>query len=427
MTTVSGPPVSASFSETPETALTFGANGGESAHAIEQTIDGDGDGDGGVSVDVHVRPWVEALLVGGLTPLLLLLSWALRKVVPLDPAEYAVGFLMFHAAFVINDPHFAVTYLLFYEDVRDRALGRAFPPRLRAGYWLAGFVLPLAMVGWAGWSIAHRNALALGQLLQLMFFLVGLHYVKQGFGLFTLLAQRRGIRLLPRERWAVLAHCYAGWIYAYANPADPGTQVEEKGLVSMSWAHSPGLERLALGVLLATCVPLVGVLVARKFRERTAEQGPLLVPLLALLCSVWAWSIYSGYDPLVRYMIPALHSVQYLYIVWLLKHTEGRRREIAPHFERSAQARVGLLVVSSLALGFVLFHGAPTVLDDLFVDRKMRASDLGPTPYFAALYAIVNLHHYFMDGVLWRRENPKMGYLRHERPPAVTTTARTAN
>ena len=28
------------------------------------------------------------------------------------------------------------------------------------------------------------------------------------------------------------------------------------------------------------------------------------------------------------------------------------------------------------------------------------------TPYFAAIYVVVNLHHYLMDMVLWRRENP---------------------
>jgi hypothetical protein len=37
---------------------------------------------------------------------------------------------------------------------------------------------------------------------------------------------------------------------------------------------------------------------------------------------------------------------------------------------------------------------------------------LGATPYFAALYAFVNLHHYFMDFVIWRRDNPETQYLR---------------
>jgi hypothetical protein len=35
----------------------------------------------------------------------------------------------------------------------------------------------------------------------------------------------------------------------------------------------------------------------------------------------------------------------------------------------------------------------------------------GPTPYLAAIGCFVNIHHYFMDAVLWRRENPVLRVL----------------
>jgi hypothetical protein len=355
------------------------------------------------------KAWLrEFLLVGGLTPLLFPLSWIFRRVVGLDDAELAVGFTMFYAAHVINDPHFSVTYLLFYEDAGGRALGGAFPPRQRARYLLAGFVVPAALVAWVGAALAAHSAARLGLMVQLMYLLVGWHYVKQGFGVMTVLSARRGVRFKPRERLAILAHCYAGWAYAWASPADPGSSLEEKGVVYTSLAHGAALERFTHVVFLATVVPLVWVLVQKRRREGPL---PIVTPLTGLLCSIWAWSIYSSIDPLVRYMIPALHSVQYLYFVWLLKGPEAREREGPPWFDVSAKVRLGILAVSALALGFVLFHGAPTVLDDLLVPRRMRFTDLGPTPYFAALYTIVNIHHYFMDYVLWRRENPSTRYL----------------
>ena len=43
---------------------------------------------------------------------------------------------------------------------------------------------------------------------------------------------------------------------------------------------------------------------------------------------------------------------------------------------------------------------------------------LGETPYFAAIFVIVNIHHYFMDHVIWRRDNPDTRYLRDPEPPA---------
>lgn len=355
----------------------------------------------------------EILLVGGLTPILFPVSWLLRRALGLDMAELAVGFTMFHAAHVINDPHFSVTYLMFYEDARARAFGQAFAPAQRLRYVVAGFVVPIGLAAWAIGALAAKSAVALGWMIQLMFLLVGWHYVKQGFGVMTVLAARRGVTFRPRERLAILAHCFAGWAYAWAEPADPGTEVEEKGVVYRTLAHPLWLERATRVVCWATLLAMAVVLVQKWRRE---GRLPLLTPLTALLCSIWSWSIYSGVDPLVRYVVPALHSVQYLYFVRLLKGNEAREREQAPWFETSAKARLGILAASALGLGWILFHGAPEALDGALVPRRERWTSLGPTPYFAAIYAFVNIHHYFMDTVIWRRENPRTRYLR---PPST--------
>jgi hypothetical protein len=357
---------------------------------------------------VRVRPVVEFLLVGGATPLLFVASWVLQRTIGLSSADLAVGFLFFYGAHVINDPHFSVTYLLFYEDARARMLGRDLPPLQRARYVIAGLLVPAGLVAWAGTALASRSAYSLGLLIQTMFLLVGWHYVKQGFGVMTVLSARRGVRFSARERLAILAHCYAGWAYAWASPYDPGKEVEEKGVVYTTIAHPHGLERLTFLVLLASAAWLLVVLVQKWRRE---GRLPILTPLTALLSSVWIWSIYSSVDPLVVYAIPALHSAQYLYFVWLMKGNEAREREGPPWFERSASTRLVLLAAGALGLGWVLFHGAPSALDDFLVPRRSRFTDLGATPYFAALFAVVNIHHYFMDWVLWRRDNPRTAYL----------------
>ena len=357
---------------------------------------------------VQARPVVEFLLVGGATPLLFAVSWLLRRTIGLDSADLAVGFLFFYGAHIINDPHFAVTYLLFYGDARARVLGRETPALQRARYLVAGLLVPVALVAWAGTALAARSAHSLGLLIQAMFLLVGWHYVKQGFGVMTVLAARRGVRFQPRERLAILSHCYAGWAYAWASPYDPGKEVEEKGVVYTTIAHPVGLERLTHVVFLATAVWLLVVLADKWRRER---RLPVVTPLVAMLCSVWVWSVYSSIDPLVVYAIPALHSIQYLYFVWLLKGNEAREREGPPWFERSARVRMGILAVSALGLGWVLFHGAPSALDDFLVPRRSRFTDLGATPWFAAIFTVVNIHHFFMDWVIWRRDNPVTRYL----------------
>lgn len=355
---------------------------------------------------------IEFLLLGGATLVLFPLAWLFRKGAGLDPALDAVDFWAFHAALVINNPHFAVTYLLFYKDAKSRAFGRAFSPTQRVRYLIAGVLVPLGLIAWAGGAISAGSAQAMGLMIQLMFLLVGWHYVKQGFGILTVFSARRGFFFHPSERKAILAHCFAGWAYAWASPADPGRDLMEKGVIYKSIAHPPGLERITQIIFFLSTLALLWVLFRR---WRTERLLPPLAPLLVFLTTIWLWTVYSTIDPLMVYLIPALHSIQYLYVVWLLKRNEARAAEGPPHFGKPVALRLGILAASAVGLGWLLFRGAPSFLDSALVMTKSAFESrggLGDTPYFAAIFVFVNIHHYFMDHVIWRRENPDTNYLR---------------
>ena len=62
------------------------------------------------------------MALGGGTLVLFPLVWLLRSRVGLDASETFIDAFAYHAALVINNPHFAVTYLLFYKDARKRVL-----------------------------------------------------------------------------------------------------------------------------------------------------------------------------------------------------------------------------------------------------------------------------------------------------------------
>lgn len=368
---------------------------------------------------VRVRGrFAEMMVTGGAAVLLYPLSWIIRRAFGLDDSEYATSFFFFYLAFVINDPHFAVTYLLFYRNARERMFSPALPFAQRLRWCFSGVVAPIVLAFWSYMAIRVHSAQMLGCMIQLMYLLVGWHYVKQGFGVLTVLSARRGIRLTANERRAVLFHCFAGWAYAWASPAVGSQDYEEKGLVYTGIAHPHWLELVTLALFAASTFAVIAVIAAR--RLRTGRFLPL-APLLGLLMSIWAWTIFSGIDPLVRYAIPALHSVQYLYFVWLLRRGEARAHEGPPHFGRPVVVRLVTLALGALALGWVFFHGAPEFFDLAFT-KKTPAGQvpdaMGDTPWFAAIYVFVNLHHYFMDHVIWRRENPETKYMQDA--PATT-------
>lgn len=362
--------------------------------------------------DARMARVVEFLVVGGGTLILFPIAWLARAVLGLDTSEYAVGFATFYAAYVINDPHFSVTYLLFYRDVKERARSPRVPLAQRIRYVVAGFVVPLVLAAWGIAAFATHSAQTLGWMVQLMYLLVGWHYAKQGFGVLTVLAARRGTSFTARERTVVLFHCFAAWAFAWANPAAAAGEFEEKGVVY--WAPSrPHVLELACGAVLAvSTVLLVATLVARWRRDRRSLP---VTPLAGFLVTIWSWTIWSSVDPLVRYVIPALHSIQYFYFVWLMKRNEARSQEGPPTFGRPAPVRLAILAASAIALAWLLFRGVPGFLDAALVahGRHRRGFDpLGETPFVAAFYVFVNVHHYFMDHVIWRRENPDTRFLR---------------
>lgn len=357
--------------------------------------------------------WPELLATGALTPLLLPLSWLVRRAVPLEDAELAVGFLGFHAAHVLNDPHFAVTYLLFYEDAQSRATSPDIALGQRVRWVLAGVIVPIVLVGWASWALAVHAADALGAMVQLMYLAVGWHYGKQGFGVLAVLSARRGVRFEALERRVLLAHVYAAWAFSWASPPLPAGEYVERGVVYFAPERPPWLTAVT-GVLCAASVLALLMMLARKHRR----EGSLpWWPLLAYLATLWLWSIGSAIDPLVRYVIPALHAVQYFFFVALLRWNEARSEEGPPRFGRPARSRMLALAAGALVLGYALFRGIPAVLDhDLVGARGWGA--LGATPFFAAFYVVVNLHHFAMDAVIWRREHAPTRYLFVDQNPS---------
>src|SRR5690606_12245839 len=124
----------------------------------------------------------------------------------------------------------------------------------------------------------------------------------------------------------------------------------------------------------ASAAAVLWVLFFKWFRER---RLPPLAPLTGFFITVWLWTVYSDFDPLLAYVIPALHSVQYLYFVWLLKKNEAR--ELIGEFG-SVKRRLLVFGISTLGLAFLIFHGVPETLDQSFV-MKDELAPLGPTPF----------------------------------------------
>jgi hypothetical protein len=119
-------------------------------------------------------------------------------------------------------------------------------------------------------------------------------------------------------------------------------------------------------------------------------------------------------DPVWLLVVPALHSLQYLVVVW--RFETNRARAAADAMEPSGmtilgrilrakyQARLAGFAVLGIVLGFLLFWGIPVALDTIikFPQETGRAF-----VFLFSFWVFVNVHHYFTDNVIWRSQNPE--------------------
>lgn len=336
-------------------------------------------------------------LGGGSLPILIAL-------VMLPPAEYRASVLatVFIASHFINNPHFMHSYQIFYDG-----FGRKTAPgaTLRNRYLFAGIVVPVVMIGYFLWCIATLDVALMGQAMNVMLFLVGWHYVKQGYGILIVESVLKKAFYNQTEKNWLKWNSFAVWIASWVYGNQLIQEYERYGLTYFSLGLPEEALWLSGGVACLTTVIAVVLLVRRSARGPLALNG-----LLAYATSAYVWLVVARIEPMMLLVIPSFHSLQYLAVVWRYQ----LNKEDAPGLEpvemfsgllklSGAQAAMLKFVWIGVCLGAVAFWVMPLALDAAIAYRE----DLfGPSMFLFLFVIFINVHHYFLDNVMWRKENP---------------------
>ena len=113
--------------------------------------------------------------------------------------------------------------------------------------------------------------------------------------------------------------------------------------------------------------------------------------------------------------MPALHSLQYLAVVWRYQIGYERDRPGADEPLRwmlprslagkKSHLNMVLFVLLGAVLGALGFWAIPIFLQ---VVVTYYADILGASMFMFIFFIFINVHHYFLDNVIWRRDNPDM-------------------
>ncbi len=353
----------------------------------------------------HVASSVEFLLVGGGSTILLVL--ALLVVPTDDDTARRVAAAGIAASLLLNYPHFAHSYQLLYRRFSARI--REASPRQRRRYVIAGLVVPAVMVAYFAACVAARSRTGLGYALNGMFFLVGWHYVKQAYGVLVVLSARKGVALSRVEQVLFRANALAVWMVSWLS-ANEAIETYVRHGVSYSTIGMPaGLVGAARALACATTLA-AAVLVVR----RVLRGGPVLSfnGTIGYASALYVWLLLSELHPAFLTLVPAFHALQYLAFVWRLEWNRvaadvADDGGAAPHAESGVVAfRFARFLIGGVVLGAFLFMAAPAALDRLV---HYDAGTYGPALFVFLFVTFVNVHHYFIDHVIWRRENPEVG------------------
>lgn len=351
-------------------------------------------------------PVADFLCLGGVSLLLLPVVFMLpeRALSPLFAAVFIA------LANIVNHPHFAFSYQVFYAGFRRKAFGPDGDRALRARYVFAGIVVPVALAAFFAYGVIAGDVRLLGLGANLMALLVGWHYAKQGYGMLMVDAALKRQFFDAAEKKILLINAYAAWALAWLviNAA-----LSERAL----WGIRYGMFHVALPVVAAGACGAIAttamtiVMLVKKWRS---NGGSLPVNgVVAYFVSLYLWILLMHWNALWLLMVPALHSLQYLIVVARYRingfrdgvnaNERPRPALLARLFRHRAWQRFAGFVALGVVLGYVGFWGAPELLQAVVpYDRAM----IGATAFLFVFWVFINVHHYFLDNVMWRSQNP---------------------
>jgi len=333
-----------------------------------------------------LSPKTDWLTVGGLSVLMLPLFF----LIPDDPEiSSKAGWFLYAVAFVVNYPHFTISYQLLYGDYRH-LLFKDFR------FIWAGIIVPLIMIGYI--TVAHftQSYDMLVYFVQFMFVIVGWHYTKQTYGVIMVTSTMNQYFYTKLEAGILKFNMYSLWMtsFLFFN-IGIAEQPDYWGIKYMSLNFPKEALYTAYGF---TAISLFTGAIVLGLRVLKTKQWPPLISIIGFV-SIYAWFLPVFFNVIYFLAIPFFHSIQYFTFVFALKNNEVNAKTNNPKLGKKIVIQYMVLAIIS---GVLLFEGIPRFLG-VMVDYNHELFGDGLMLFIFSVF--INIHHFFIDNVIWRKDN----------------------
>jgi hypothetical protein len=163
---------------------------------------------------------------------------------------------------------------------------------------------------------------------------------------------------------------------------------------------------LTIGAV-AAALTTTAVVVAFAARVLVRKQPISWNGAVGYSCALYLWLLAAHADLIFAIFIPAFHSLQYLLFTWRYQLNKVSSVADAAPAETSKLSpavvlRFGKFVAGGLVLGWIGFVVLPMLFHLAF---SPDSETFGPTVFVFIFVMWINIHHYFIDNVIWRRDN----------------------
>jgi hypothetical protein len=322
-----------------------------------------------------VSGWLDFTVIGGLSIIVFL---ALRLISDGEARPEVLQVVAVTSIFV-NYPHFSATVYRLYQSPDNI---RQFP--------VTALGVPLLLIGAVAASLWQPEWVA-PYFVTLFLIWSPYHYSGQTIGITMLYARRSGFEVSRWQRIALSAFVYSTFIVSFVSSRNEQPLVRYG--VSIPVIHfPPWFGTVVIAVMCAGAAVFLWFVLAWCRSRRGMPPAIILLPAVAQ----FVWFLPGRQTAMFYEFVPLFHSLQYLYIAWAM--------QIGLRLGQPADARVsGSVLQESLrwALrnyvgGMLLFIALPWLL--FWVDVPLVTSA-------GIVIAAVNIHHFFVDGVIWKLRN----------------------
>jgi len=326
---------------------------------------------GGISVAFYFA--IEALLKTGPAPFTQKLStrqeWAWTMAAWLS--------------WVVNWPHFSATNYRLYHTRSNIAQ-----------YPFTAFVVPVLLLAATWASFANPDTVA-PFLVKLFLIWSPYHFSGQSVGITMIYARRAGFQVGKLERFALAGFIFGTYIFTTAR-GETGKGDYTYYNVAVPYLGIPDWVPKYAEYGMYACGALFLLLAVRWCVANRRILPPIvLLPALAQ----FIWFVPGGRISNFNEFVPMFHSLQYMLIAWSMQLKE--------RVDVTGVAPTGWFAFGESARWFVINVAGGAILFYLLPEFTAKAGWSTQFTYPVILSA-VQIHHFFVDGVIWKLKNPKV-------------------